>query len=71
MKILLIGGTGAIGIPVSNKLSEDKSNEIIITTRSDKKSYENISYIKGNAKDIGFIRDLLKDDYDAIIYNSA
>ena len=67
MKILLIGGTGAIGIPVSNKLSEDKSNEIIITTRSDKKSYENINYIKGNAKDSGFIRDLLKDDYDAII----
>lgn len=45
MKILLIGGTGAIGIPLSKILSK-KNNQVYITSRRDRKDDGNIRYLK-------------------------
>lgn len=50
MNILLLGGTGAMGIHLSDILSQNK-NKCYITTRSYKKSTNNIKYLIGNAKD--------------------
>lgn len=66
MKILILGGTGAIGTPLVEKLCHG-NNQLYVTSRKDRKSENNITYIKGNAHDIDFLRILLSDRYDVII----
>lgn len=65
-KILILGGTGAMGSSLSQILS-DKGNEVYVTTRSDKKSDSNIHYLKGNAHDNSFLSDILKVKFDSIV----
>ena len=65
-KILILGGTGAMGSSLSLILA-DKGNEVYVTTRSDKKSDSNIHYIKGNAHDNSFLSDILKVKFDSIV----
>ena len=68
MKILILGGTGAMGKYVNTRSSVKDGIEIYVTSRalheSDKK---NIHYILGNAKENAFLKKLLKEDWDAII----
>lgn len=66
MKILVLGGTGAMGRPLVNELS--KENIVYVTSRSAKASTDNIKYIKGNARDIDFLDWLLNNDtWDCIV----
>ena len=67
MKILVLGGTGAIGIPVVQILAA-KGNRVLVTSRRQKiSSVPGIKYIVGNAKDLNFLKFLLATKYDAII----
>lgn len=66
MKILVLGGTGAIGVPLVDILIEN-GHEVYVTSRRKKFSSNQLSYIQGNAHDIKFLKDLLKDKYDIII----
>lgn len=67
MKILVLGGTGAMGVHLIKYLS-DAENQIFVTTRSDKKSEcKNVNYIIGNAHNDVFLSDLLKDNWDCIV----
>jgi len=67
MKILLLGGTGAMGIPVSEKLSKD-GHSVYITTRVNRTcENKNIHYIVGNARDIEFLKEVLVEEWDAIV----
>jgi len=65
MKILVLGGTGSMGVHLVNILKEE--NEIYVTSRKEHKNKKNVNYIKGNAKDLEFISRLLKEDWDVII----
>lgn len=65
MNILILGGTGAMGTPLVQLLGKD--NRVTVTSRSKKQSEGNITYIQGNAKDDVFIKDLLRNNYEAII----
>lgn len=68
MKVLILGGTGAMGVHLVSLLSEIKSHQICITTRGQKKSKKtNVSYIQGNALDLEFIEKLLHQKWDVII----
>lgn len=69
MKILVLGGTGAMGVPLVNYLSAESENEIHITSRKARKSKgSNIIYIQGNAKELSFIATLVKEcHYDVIV----
>ncbi|WP_295067324.1 epimerase [Ruminococcus sp.] len=67
MELLLLGGTGAMGVPLVNILSERKDVTVYVTSRSEKESKGNVNYIKGNAKDYSFFESLLNKHYDAII----
>ena len=49
MEILILGGTGAMGVPLVKLLAKD--NKLFVTTRSQKENKGNITYIQGNAKD--------------------
>lgn len=67
MRVLMLGGTGAMGRPLA-KILASRGAEVVITSRSrsgsDKKGME---YRLGDAHDIGFLKRLLKDFYDVII----
>ena len=65
MHILILGGTGAMGVPLVNILAEN--NQLFVTTRASKENRKNISYLRGNAKDGVFFSELMKRDYDAIV----
>ncbi|MDR0920390.1 MAG: NAD-dependent epimerase/dehydratase family protein, partial [Oscillospiraceae bacterium] len=66
-KILLLGGTGAIGVYVVPKLIE-LGYDVYVTTRKERYSgNHSLKYITGNAKDINFLREQLALNYDVII----
>ena len=66
MRILILGGTGAMGNHLVD-LFRDTDYEIVITTRVNRKSSHNIKYITGNAKDDEFLNKILHERWDAII----
>lgn len=74
MKILILGGTGAMGTSLVSILAK-RNNDLFITSRKERTSKEkNIKYIQGNAHDKDFLINLLENEYydaivDFMIYN--
>jgi nucleoside-diphosphate-sugar epimerase len=66
MKILIFGGTGAMGTHLVDLL-RDTDNEVVITTRAKRESSQNINYIVGDAKNNEFLTKLLQEKWDVII----
>lgn len=66
MDILVLGGTGAMGVPVVQLLRRE-GHTLYVTSRSQKDSVNHIKYIQGDAKDNNFLSTLLERQYDAII----
>jgi nucleoside-diphosphate-sugar epimerase len=66
MKVLVLGGTGAMGIHLVQLLSGD-GVETYVTSRNKRESVGNIHYIQGNAQNIEFIQTVLKEHWDAIV----
>jgi len=67
MKILIFGGTGSMGKPLTTILAE-QNNEVYVTSRTEHKNqYKNVHYIIGNAHDNDFIKVILNKHFDAII----
>ena len=67
MKILILGGTGAMGVHLVNLLSSNPNCRITVTSRSRREGKDNVSYVQGNGHDIAFLNTLLKDKYDVIV----
>lgn len=74
MKILLLGGTGAMGVHLGKILAE-KKHQVFITSRKSCPADGNIQFIQGNAHDDHFIHSLLTEQWDVIvdfmIYNTS
>ncbi|WP_261805482.1 NAD-dependent epimerase/dehydratase family protein [Lapidilactobacillus luobeiensis] len=68
MKILLLGGTGAMGTPLARKLAT-RGNEVYVTTRIVRTSeISNLYFVQGNAHDAVFLQEMLEmGKFDAII----
>lgn len=67
MKILVLGGTGAMGVPVVQILAE-RQHEVYVTSRRKRQSnHQRVHYIEGNAQEDSLLRRLLAQQYDAII----
>ena len=66
MKVLILGGTGAMGIHLVNLLSE-KGVKTVVTSRRARESGENVTYIKGNARELDFLQNILKEKWDVIV----
>ncbi|MEJ2608919.1 MAG: NAD-dependent epimerase/dehydratase family protein [Candidatus Thiodiazotropha sp.] len=66
MKILLLGGTGAIGSHFSDILY-NTNDTVVITSRSYRESQGNIEYRQGNAKNIVFLDNLIEEKWDVIV----
>lgn len=67
MKILILGGTGAIGKPLIEILKQDSGNDIYVTSRVQHTSSGNLHYVKANALRIDELNKLLGSRWDAII----
>ncbi len=67
MKILIFGGTGAMGEPLVKKLAND-GHEVYVTSRKIRKySFDNIHCITGNAHNMDFLSQVLKERYDVLV----
>ncbi|MEE4255070.1 MAG: NAD-dependent epimerase/dehydratase family protein [Desulfuromusa sp.] len=66
MRVLVLGGTGAMGMHLVQLLS-DKGVETVVTSRSHRSSAGNIRFLCGDAHDIEFVRILLAERWDAIV----
>lgn len=66
MNILVLGGTGAMGVPLVNLLTS-RGDNVFVTTRSPKKDSNAVTYLIGNAKEESFFLELMRIHYDAII----
>lgn len=67
MNILILGGTGVMGAPLS-KLTADLGYNVYVTSRSAHNSQDKLHYLQGNAKDISFLENCLSQMYyDAIV----
>ena len=65
-KILLLGGTGALGEYLVDELV-NTDHTVHITSRSQHKDFKNIHYLHGNAKEDAFLDDVLKESYDCVV----
>lgn len=73
--ILLLGGTGAMGVHLASLLSQNPDNKIYVTSRTKQGGSGNIVYIKGNAHNEDFIIPLLEQQrwfaiVDFLIYTT-
>lgn len=67
MNILVLGGTGAMGVPLCRILAE-RGDNVEVTSRQEKKGEDGLIYIKGNAHDITFLSTILqKKRWDAVV----
>ena len=67
MKILVLGGTGAMGVDLVKILGE-RGEEVTVTSRAERKpEFNNIRYVKGDAHDNAFLKSLLVEKYDVIV----
>lgn len=66
MRVLLLGGTGAIGENLVNILNEH-SVETKVTTRKNRENHGTICYVKGNAHEKEFLREVCKERWDAVV----
>lgn len=66
MKILLLGGTGAMGVHLADILASS-GEKVVVTTRAKRESSESIKYIQGDAKDEAFSNIILGEKLDVIV----
>ncbi len=65
-KILILGGTGAIGENLVKILSEH-TVKTWVTSRKMRENHGSVTYIQGNAHDFSFLNELCKKKWDAVI----
>lgn len=66
MKILVLGGTGAMGVHLVKKLAE-QNHDVNVTSRSRSGQQDYITYLTGDAKDDTFLTQLLSQHWDSIV----
>lgn len=67
-KVLLLGGTGAIGMYLIPELISSRFS-VYVTSRSKRESdHASLEYIHGDARDLEFLQDILTtDEYDVVV----
>lgn len=68
IRVLMLGGTGAIGQSILSIIGNDTNYSIFVTSRQERQSsYKNVKYICGNANDINFINTFEDNSFDVLI----
>lgn len=66
MKVLVLGGTGAMGTHLVDLLISD-GFEVAVTSRTRNGTNDTLRYIQGNAQDDVFIKNVLREKWDIIV----
>ena len=66
MKILILGGTGAMGTYLVRRLA-GRRDEVTVTSRRKWEDRERVHYRCGNAHEMTFLKNVLSEPYDAIV----
>jgi nucleoside-diphosphate-sugar epimerase len=66
MRLLIIGGTGAMGSHLS-ELAAAKGAQVSVTTRRELSSQKGIEYITGDSKDSSFIKEVMCKGWDCVV----
>lgn len=66
-KIFVPGGTGAMGVYLLPELLKLGYSVDVLSLDDISSDNPSLNYIKGNALDYGYIEELLKNDYDAVV----
>lgn len=66
MRILVLGGTGAMGVHLVRRLAE-LGHTVYVTSRSSHRDAVGISFIRGDAKASAFLSSLLEERWGAIV----
>ncbi|HIR87466.1 MAG TPA: NAD-dependent epimerase/dehydratase family protein [Candidatus Fimimorpha faecalis] len=66
MRVLVLGGTGAMGEPLVRMLVE-RGDKIYVTSRRKRQDKGSVHYIQGDAHNLSFIKQELSKNYDAIV----
>lgn len=66
MRVLVLGGTGAMGFHVCRKLAA-RGDQVVCTSRHKRASERNIEYAVGDAHDPVFLGGLLDQRWDAVV----
>lgn len=66
MRVLLLGGTGAMGNHLAGLLQRSGA-DVAVTSRSRNGKSGGIDYINGNARDLEFLKDVLRQRWDCIV----
>lgn len=74
MHILVLGGTGAMGNHLVDILLSE-GHQVYVTTRGDRKSKGNVTYLRGNAHELSFLSQILGERrfdciVDFMVYNT-
>lgn len=67
MRILVLGGTGAIGKYLIRILATQGNNVYVTSRKQHSSQTASIHYIQGNAHEMDFLNDVLKTSWDAIV----
>lgn len=67
MDVLVLGGTGAIGVHICRVLAE-RGDNVVVTSRSERRSdAPGLTYVAGSAKDSAFLESMLDRRWDVIV----
>ena len=66
MKVLLLGGTGAMGGHLARILAA-RDDEVVVTSRSKRDDCDGIRYVEGNALSREFLEHALSGGYDSVV----
>lgn len=64
-RALLLGGTGAMGVRLQALLADRFA--VTVTSRSERESTAAVTFVKGNAKDTRFLKEILAEKWDVIV----
>lgn len=67
MRILILGGTGAMGLHLVDLLSKNSDNQLTVSSRRKQIGKDNLTYVQGNAHEMTFLSQILKERYDVIV----
>lgn len=66
--VLILGGTGAIGISLVEILNKQDKFQVVVTSRKTHENYDNVRFRQGNAHEIGWLQSILQErTWDAIV----
>lgn len=65
MRILILGGTGAMGIHLVELLKGE--HQLFVTSRQQKVDQGNIHYIQGDGKDLPFVKKIVQEGWNVIV----